>query len=185
MPTTPRTGGSEATTLSRACHPSDPTAVNQPKEKPAVPDDRQPVQSPLTLVMDIKSELDARALHQLLERIQSLPPAENPVVVALDKIATVHFARFVFLDDDTKLAVITAYDGDFATYINEFVNEIGPVFDQLLEHMADAPPLPVREHRREFLAYVAVHDVAPVGTFYSAYPSRTVLDILDQDGEED
>lgn len=44
--------------------------------------------------------------------------------------------------------------------------------------MADAPPLPVREHRTEFLAYVSEHDVAPVGTFYSAYPSLTVLDIL-------
>ena len=141
-------------------------------------DDAQPVQRPLTLVMDIRSEEDAQALHQTLDHIQGLPPDQNPVVVALNKIATVHFARFVFLDQDTKLAVITAYDGSFAAYINEFVNEIGHVFDQLLAHMADAPPLPVREHRKEFLAYVSEHDVAPVGTFYSAYPSLTVLDIL-------
>ncbi len=41
--------------------------------------------------------------------------------------------------------------------------------------MADAPPLPVREHRTEFLAYVSEHDVAPVGTFYSAYPTSPCL----------
>lgn len=141
-------------------------------------DDDKPVQNPLTLVMTIKSKKDAQALHQLLDKIQGLPPDENPVVVALNKIATVHFARFVFLNNDANLAVITAYDHSFEDYINDFVTEIGHVFDQLLAHMADAPPLPVREHREEFLAYVRANDVPPVGTFYSAYPQLTVLDIL-------
>ncbi len=97
--------------------------------------------------------------------------------VALGKIGTVHFARFTFLDDDSKLAVITSYDGRFDTYINEFVNEIGDVFDKILAHVADAPPLPVTVHRQEFLRYVADHDVPSVD-FYSAYPDLTVLDIL-------
>ncbi len=143
-----------------------------------VPDDAKPVQNPLTLVMKIKSKKDAQALHQLLDRIQGLPPSENPIVAALTKIATVHFARFVFLNNDANLAVITSYDHSFEDYINDFVTEIGHVFDQLLSHMADAPPLPVREHREEFLAYVKANDIPSVGTFYSAYPQLTVLDIL-------
>ena len=176
-------GDSNQISSSAACHPSSATATPRPKEDNTVSDDAQSVQRPLTLVMDIRSEEDSRALHQLLDHIQGLPPGENPVVVALNKIATVHFARFVFLDNDTKLAVITVYDGSFATYINEFVNEIGHIFDKLLAHMANAPPLPVSEHRKEFLAYVTKHDVAPVGAFYSAYPSLTVLDIQALAGE--
>ncbi len=135
------------------------------------------VQSPLTLVMPIRSPEDSAALHATIENLQALPREQNPIIRALDEIATVHFARFVFLDE-TRLAVITTYDGDFATYINDFVDHIGDVFNALLQHMAEAPPLPVQAHRQEFLDYIRRHDLGCVPPFYSAYPDRTVLDIL-------
>ena len=135
------------------------------------------VQNPLTLVMTIRSTDDHRILQSKLGDLQSLPRDRNPVITALDKIATVHFARFVFLDE-TRLAVITTYDGDFAAYINEFVDHIGDVFNDLLQHMDDAPPLPVQQHRQEFLDYVQRNDLRCLPPFYSAYPERTVLDIL-------
>lgn len=138
----------------------------------------RPVQNPLTLVMKIKSVGDFQQLHQMIAHLQSLPPTQNPIAVALTKIATVHFARFTFLEDNTKLAVITSYDGDFDTYINEFVNEIGDIFNGLLAHMEDAPPLPVQKNRKEFLKYVKDNDLRAVEPFYSAYPDLTVLDIL-------
>jgi hypothetical protein len=143
-------------------------------QPPAQP---KPVQNPLTLIMTIKSPADYEQLNGLLQHIQSLPPTQNPIAAALGKIGTVHFARFVFLENNTKLAVITTYDGDFATYINEFVNEIGEVFNQLLAHMDGAPPLPVQEHRQEFLKYVQDNDIPALQPFYSAYPTATVLDI--------
>lgn len=139
---------------------------------------QKPVQNPLTLIMKIKSEADYSQLNQKLQQIQSLPPTENPIAVALTKIATVHFARFTFLENNTKLAVITSYDGDFDTYINEFVNKIGDIFNTLLMHMENAPPLPVQTHRQEFLQYVKDNDAPSLQPFYSAYPTLTVLDIL-------
>lgn len=144
----------------------------------------QPVQRPLTLVMKGKSPEEFAALRKLVEHIQSLPQDQNPIVAALNKIGTVHFARFAFLEDD-RLAVITSYDGDFDKYINEFVNEIGDIFNELLAHVADAPPLPVQRYREEFLEYVRAHDLKAVGTFYSAYPDLTVLDILAMAGARD
>ena len=138
----------------------------------------QPIQNPLTLVLKGRSPESFAALRQLVEHTQSLPEDQNPIVAALNKIGTVHFARFAFLGDD-QLLVITTYDGDFATYINEFINEIGDVFNKLLECVQDAPPLPVQTYRQEFLEYVQSHDLRSVGTFYSAYPNHTVLDILD------
>jgi hypothetical protein len=140
----------------------------------------QPVQNPLTLVMTARSADDRRVLQEKLAVLQSLPREQNPVVAALDELATVHFARFVFLDD-ARLAVITTYDGDFESYINEFVDHIGDVFNDLLQHMDDAPPLPVQRHRQEFLDYVRRHDLQCLPPLYSAYPSRTVLDILAAD----
>jgi hypothetical protein len=138
------------------------------------------VQSPLTLVMPVRPEARA-ALRAEVEQLQALPRDRNPVITALDAIGTVHFARFVFLDDDERLAVITTYDGDFERYIMDFVDHIGPVFDMLLRHMVDPPPLPVQQHPEDFLAYVRRHDLGCVGPFYSAYPTRPVIDIRADD----
>ena len=135
------------------------------------------VQSPLTLVMKIKSPQDFEILKGLLNKIQSAPPDKNPVWVALNALHNVHFARFVFLSDNTQLAVITTYDGTFEAYINEFIDAIGDVFNLLLQHMDGAPALPVGSNRKAFLKYVQDHDLRGIEPFYSAYPQATVLDI--------
>jgi hypothetical protein len=135
------------------------------------------VQNPLTLVMTITSPADYTQLNGLLQQIQSAPPEKNPIRGALDKLKSVHFARFVFLANNTQLAVITTYDGSFDHYINDFIDEIGDVFNALLAHMKDAPPLPVQKNRDAFLAYVKANDLRCIEPFYSAYPTSTVLDI--------
>jgi hypothetical protein len=135
------------------------------------------VQNPLTLIMTIKSDADFKALSALLQQIQSAPPEKNPIWVALTKLNTVHFARFVFLENNTKLAVITTYDGSFEHYINEFIDEIGDVFNALLAHMKDVPALPVQRNRQAFLDYVRANDLRAIEPFFSAYPKATVLDI--------
>jgi hypothetical protein len=150
------------------------TAINASRSETAM---SELVASPLTLVMTIKSAQDFAELKALIGKLQSLPPDRNPITVALNRLGTVHFARFVFLGD-RQLAVITTYDGSFEDYIDSFVNAIGEVFDQLLAHMSDAPPLPVSAHRAEFLAYVKKNDLTAVPPFYSAYPTLKVLDIL-------
>lgn len=135
------------------------------------------VANPLTLVMTVKSREDFEQLKAVLFDLQSKPADQNPITVALNGISTVHFARFVFLNEH-QLAVITTYDGSFERYIDAFVNKIGKVFDLLLRHVQDAPPLPVELHREEFLAYVRDHDLPCVGQMYSAYPNLSVLDVL-------
>lgn len=137
----------------------------------------KPVQTPLTLIMKIKSEQDYQQLRQMLVHFHSLPDSENPVRVALNRVATVHFARFVFLENNTKLAIITTYDGDFDTYINDFIEQIADVFNALFTHMEDAPPLPVQTFRQEFADYIKKNDAPCIEPFYSAYPKLTVLDI--------
>lgn len=150
---------------------SDPASAPIPSAKA--------VQSPLTLVMKIKSDAAYQELRALLGQIQSAPPDKNPVWVALNKLRNVHFARFVFLNGNTQLAVITTYDGTFDAYINEFVDAIGDIFNALLQRVDGAPPLPVQKNRAAFLAYVKANDFRAIEPFYSAYPTATVLDIQD------
>ena len=135
------------------------------------------VSKPLTLVMNIKSPADFEALQKLLGGIAAKPPGENPIDNAMTAVGTVHFARFVFLSQ-SQLAVITSYDGDFDVYIRAFTHFLGDIFDALLSHMSDAPPLPVQDHIAEFLAYVKDNDRSHGQSFYSAYPTLTVQDIL-------
>jgi hypothetical protein len=156
-----------------------------PSATPATPaPEVAPRQNPLTLVMTIKSPANYEALVKLLNEIQGLPRDKNPIMVALDKIGTVHFARFVFLGK-TQLAVITTYDGSFEDYLNDFINAIGKIFDALLQHMADAPPLPVENNRQAFMDYVRANDLRCLGTFYSAYPKLGVKTILAQAEDEE
>ena len=58
------------------------------------------------------------------------------------------------------------------------MNTIGDVFNALMRHVKDAPPLPVQANREAFLAYVKAHDKGAVQPFYSAYPDLTVGEIL-------
>lgn len=134
------------------------------------------VSNALTLVMKIKSPADAQQLRTFLQESQSQPADKNPIAVALTSLGLVHDARFVFFGDE-QLAVITTYDGEFDTYIHAFVDAIGPVFDELLKHVTDAPPLPVRDNATAFLQYVKKRDLKAFGGLYSAYPTLTVQDI--------
>jgi hypothetical protein len=138
----------------------------------------EPVARPLTLVMSIKPG-ETPILRQKVEKMQNLPAEQNPIVKALNRLGTVHFARFVFLND-RQLAVITAYDGSFEDYIDAFAREIGEVFDEILKHVVDAPPTPVSkaENRVPFLEYIRKNDLTALPPFYSAYPRLRVLDIL-------
>lgn len=145
--------------------------------------------SPLTLVMPLEENVD------LTKLAQALAEAADTIDKALTSIGTVHFARFVLFDASTanlqpgsdrgpfKLAVITEYDGSFDSYIQDFVNQIGGVFDELLSFTADGQALvPVSQNVAAFTAYVAENDLSqhmPPGIqpLYCAYDAsvQTIL----------
>jgi len=133
----------------------------------------KPVQNALNLIADIKSPADQAALKAMLEQSGGL---NNQILTA---VGTVHFARFVFLCNNTQLALFTDYDGDLDTYVLDFIKVAHDLFNALLMHVADPPPLPVQEHPQEFLKWVRDHDAPSVASYYySAYPTLKVEDIL-------
>ena len=131
------------------------------------------VQNALNLIATIKSPEDQKALQGMLEQSGGL----NTKI--LNAVGTVHFARFVFLCNNTELALFTDYDGDLDTYVLDFVKVAHDLFNALLMHVADPPPLPVQEHPEEFLQWVRAHDAPSIANYYySAYPTLKVQDIL-------
>ena len=105
-----------------------------------------------------------------------------------DKIGTVHFARFLFLGKDTtsndeiytQLALFTTYDGAFELYIQDFVDEVGDLFNALLEHLEGGKAvMPVKDNVQAFTDYVHKYDLKEEHS-YKAYTNVSVRAIVDK-----
>jgi hypothetical protein len=145
-----------------------------------------PVQNPLTALIPIKAEFVNAFRQQLIDT-----PIDRS---GLDAVGTVHFARiFVFEPNNPSgvpsnlAAVITTYDGDFAAYIQAFVNQpsVAEFFNNFLmivDDPAAAGLVPVTKNAEAFAAFVLKYDnTNPAnawGQWYSAYPGLTVQNIL-------
>lgn len=135
-----------------------------------------PTQTPLNLVLPVKPGA-APALRALLTGVGSRP--DKPVEHALVALGNVHHAQFVFLENDTRLGVLTWYDGPFDDYIISFVEHIGGIFNAILQYIEGAEAIvPVELHREGFLAFIAAHDHRSLHAF-SAYPGHRLFDIKD------
>ncbi len=66
---------------------------------------------------------------------QALFEATDEVLYGLNNVGTIHFARFDFIGGN--LCMLSIYDGDFTSYIRDFIASIGGVFDALMAHVKD------------------------------------------------
>jgi hypothetical protein len=68
-------------------------------------------------------------------------------------IATIHEARFVLFDEDTRLAFVTSFDGPWDAYMEDFFTS-GPtlaLFDVIFRHVEGYEGLPDRAALRAFI----------------------------------
>jgi hypothetical protein len=132
------------------------------------------MQSQIALMLPVKSTADFTALEQILNS------AAPEMTAAADAIGTVHFARFMHMDDST-LAFVTEFDGSFADYVAGFLQHLGPVFDQVLPHLNDAPTVPLGGNSDALITWLQKHHKGTLA-FYSGYPTMTVKDIKSRAG---
>ncbi|OEZ55530.1 hypothetical protein JAB2_52790 [Janthinobacterium sp. HH100] len=147
--------------------------------------------NPLCLMMPVLPDTNPISIAAALQEYQA------KINAALTDIGTVHFARFTLLDrsqanllpninsagasNTLVIGVITEYDGSFNGYIEDFVAQLGEVFDALLQFVVGGKALmPVANHVAAFEAFITATDAAqhvPNNGLYSAYP-QTVQQIL-------
>jgi len=87
------------------------------------------------------------------------------------KVGTLHDMRFVFLDNDTRMLFATAYDGDWDTYIDDFVTKI-PDYLDIIDSAWEGWPGIRSPHAKD---YLAKYQVAADGWFV-AHPDLTVAE---------
>jgi hypothetical protein len=88
--------------------------------------------SEFTLFFTIKPG-HADELREALGTLSSLPgyrPGDHNL-----PIATIHEARFVIFDDDTRLLFATSFDGSWDHYIEDFAAKSMATFDAVFRHL--------------------------------------------------
>ncbi len=132
----------------------------------------EPVQTALNFQLNIKPG-HAKAVAQLIT------DHRDRIYESIIRIGTIHFLRFLFLpmpiEESKSLFVITSYDGDLDTYVQQFAYHLSDLFNGLYPHMDPAPPLPVQEHVQETIDFVRKYNLETL--FFSAYPQCTVMNI--------
>jgi hypothetical protein len=126
-------------------------------------------QSHISITFPIKSPADAKAVAD------ELPPLMPDFAKAQDAIGTVHYSRFLALDDETLL-FLADIDGDVETLNGALVKSAGPVFDTIFKHVENPPPLPVANNSAAFTDWVKHHSSNPL-IAYSAFANASVQDI--------
>ena len=91
-------------------------------------------------------------------------------------ISTIHFVRWLLLDEGRRLMMVSDYDGSWEAYIDEFAEMILSGLDAIWETSLGYPPEGARD-LPAFKEFLRNHQV-PSEVFYSAYPEETVLNIL-------
>jgi hypothetical protein len=144
--------------------------------------------SPLTLILPI---IPGTTLPTISAALATYGPQ---LTAALSSIGTVHYARTLFLDrsapnlqpgaspsDSYVIAIITEFDLSFDKYIQDFVAQVGPVFDALLQFVVGGAAItPVANNVAAFEAFITANDASqhpPNTGLFQAY-TFTVQEIL-------
>jgi hypothetical protein len=88
-----------------------------------------------------------------------------------DKVGSVHDMRFVFFDNDTRMLFTTAYDGEWDSYIDDFVTKI-PDYLDIIDSAWEGWPGIRSPHAKD---YLASHQITAEG-WYVGNPDLTVAE---------
>jgi hypothetical protein len=131
-------------------------------------------QNQLTLVTVVKPGhvLRVRAVMAAIDAYAKrlAPPG------SLIGISTIHFVKWLLIDDGRRLLMISDYDGSWESYIDEFAEMILSGLDAIWDSSDGYPPDGARD-LPAFKWFLRSHQVASE-VFFSAYPDQTVLNIV-------
>ncbi len=112
------------------------------------------IQRMMNLVMPLKDKTAIGRAKAALAIAANL----DEIYAGLDNVGTVHFARFVIVDNN--LCMFSAYDGDFTNYIRDFIAQIGSVFDGVVALIEGGDAvIPSEQNIEAFIAWVHDHDI--------------------------
>jgi hypothetical protein len=114
----------------------------------------------------------AAALREALRRLDS-PERDESRRAALRDFGTMHTARWVIIDDDTRFMFASEFDGSWDTYIDDFATTaIADVFSDIFAFAEGFPGIADPNVKDWFVAHQA-----PAVSFIASYPNLTTQQI--------
>ena len=154
--------------------PGDEIPVGQDLQTPPTFREDVVTQNQLTLVTVVRPE-QVNRVRAVMAAIDSYAKRLSPRG-SLIGISTIHFVRWLLLDEGRRLMMVSDYDGSWESYIDEFAELILSGLDAIWETSYGYPPDGARD-LPAFKRFLRSHQVASE-VFYSAYPEETVLNIV-------
>jgi hypothetical protein len=115
------------------------------------------LQRMMNLVMPLKDKSPIGRAKAAL----AIAANKDEIYAGLDNVGTVHFARFVIVDDN--ICMFSVYDGDFTNYIRDFIATIGSVFDAVVGLVEGGEAvIPSERNVEKFIDWVHAHDMYQV-----------------------
>lgn len=99
----------------------------------------------------------------------------------LARVPTIHFARWVFIDNKKRLLFASNYDGALETYMDDFINKVGWGLNLVFGNGIGYPAtnwlvLDGAKDEQSFKYFLRRHQL-PTNVWYKAYPGLTAFDL--------
>jgi hypothetical protein len=99
----------------------------------------------------------------------------------LSRIRTIHFARWVVLDDQHRVFFASTYDGSHESYMDDFINKVGWGLNLSFSHGAGYPTTSwlIKEGANREMQFKYTQRRHQLGSevWYKAYPGLTAVDL--------
>lgn len=139
-------------------------------------------QNHLTTMVEVKpGKFRLRTLQFVLWLINLLAKAYF-TTGSLGGIPTIHFARWILMDDNRRLLFFSNYDGSWASYLGDFVDKANYGLTAVWSNTATFPPATFlfwggAQHIEAFKQWSRNHNCY-AAVWYSAYPEETLVNLL-------
>ena len=99
----------------------------------------------------------------------------------LARVRTIHFARWVWLDNRRRVIFLSNYDGSLESYMDDFINKVGFGLNVVFGNGMGYPRtnwllIDGCKDERKFKEYLRRHQL-PTQVWYKAYPGLTAVDL--------
>ncbi|MFL5334068.1 MAG: hypothetical protein ACJ8H8_13020 [Geminicoccaceae bacterium] len=99
----------------------------------------------------------------------------------LTRVQTIHFARWVLLDDDRRLLFASNYDGSLESYMDDFINKVAWGINVVFGNGVGFPRVSWlfgggARFEGKYKRYLRRHQI-PTAVWYKAYPGLSVADL--------
>ena len=132
------------------------------------------VQNQMTIVSPLKPQFLPQVLVRLFLFVTNLQARAS--YGSLHGISTIHFARWVIIDNGKNLLFESNYDGSWENYIDDFIDYASAGMNSIWGNAVGFPIGGARDVEG-FKEIIRKYQL-PSQVFYSAYPQATVKNIL-------